>query len=191
MNRHFPNCAILVIIGIIIHLAKKSLRITSWTRNNIPFNSQKSVEAPHDVSPPALCGAHIDKSLRAIESYSCAFRECVQLWVLIFSCRGENRHTLLVFNPTVTSLNPLSCLLLSSWPTSANIWDVGHNQRGQHTTSTNSLWAFSHFAPGIKLLMLLYQPFCSQRVSRILPNALGSWLFSGVWCYCLLSGQHM
>lgn len=64
-----------------------------------------SIKAPLDMSPSTLSRGHIDKSLRATESYSCVFRESFQLWVLIFSWRGENRHTLLVFNPTLTSLN--------------------------------------------------------------------------------------
>lgn len=76
-------------------------------RKILPFSSRTrtSIKAPLDMSPSTLSRGHIDKSLRATESYSCVFRESFQLWVLIFSWRGENRHTLLVFNPTLTSLN--------------------------------------------------------------------------------------
>lgn len=48
---------------------------------------------------------NIDKLLRIIESSPSVVREGFQMWALIFSWQGENRHTLLVFNPGLTSLN--------------------------------------------------------------------------------------
>lgn len=48
---------------------------------------------------------YIDKLLGTVQSYLCVVREGFQMWALIFSWPGENRHTLLVFNPGLTPLN--------------------------------------------------------------------------------------
>lgn len=78
------------------HVHFASLRITSWKgKLSLSPHRHLSEQRPTCHHRPA------QRSSRDV------CRDRVQLWVLIFSCRGKNRHTLLVFNPTVTSLTTL------------------------------------------------------------------------------------
>lgn len=76
---------------------------------------------------------------QVIKSHSCVFRERVQLWVLIFSCRGKNRHTLLVLNPAMTPLNhsAVCCCRLDLHMPISGLFKA---------TAANSWLQFFHFA---------------------------------------------
>lgn len=170
-------------------------------RKILPFSlsTRTSIKAPLDMSPSTLSRGHIDKSLRAIESYSCVFRESFQLWVLIFSWRGENRHTLLVFNPTLTSLNHsvVCCFhpdlhLPISWrlamakevnvqrpPTSP----VPHLIYNLKFALSDCLWYLT--ASTRKKNNLWRSHVCLvAKVSGSLLNTLRSWLSCRVWRHC-------
>lgn len=173
---------------------RKILSFSSWTRT--------SIKATLDMSPSTLSRGHIDKSLRAIESYSCVFRESFQLWVLIFSWQGENRHTLFVFNPTLTSLNhsvvccchpdlhlPISWRLAMAKevnvqpPPTSPLSHLVYNLR---FALSDCLWYLMASAnPPPKNNNLWRSHVCLvAKVSGSLLNTLRSWLSRRVWRYC-------
>lgn len=80
-SHQFPSCAILLLVLSLIH----SHMYFEAPQNNFLNGKQYPLQLTDICRSAAryvttnLCRGHIDKSLRAIESYSCVSRECVQL----------------------------------------------------------------------------------------------------------------